>query len=95
MTEEQELGLKGKGAEIVRIEALDKLVEKYISLRDKRAELSRRESEAKAALIDGMHEHSEQLSRPDGSLVYSFDETTVSLIIGDEKLKIETSFNDN
>jgi hypothetical protein len=92
LTTEQnaELGLTGKGVEPVRIEEIDKLIEKYIKIRDERMKLTSRESEAKEKLVDAMHGYAEQLEQPDGDLVYRFNETIVSLIAGPEKLKIES-----
>jgi rare lipoprotein A (peptidoglycan hydrolase) len=85
-----ELGLTGKGVAPVRIEEIDKLVEKYIRRKEISAKADAAESEAKAELVDAMHEHADQLEQPDGDLIYRFNQTIVSLIAGAEKLKIES-----
>jgi hypothetical protein len=86
---ESELGLTGKGVEPVRIKEIDKLVEVYLRLKTMSADADRVASEAKDKLVDAMHEHAEKLEQPDGDLVYKFEGTTVSLIAGPEKLKVE------
>lgn len=86
---EAELGLTGKGVAPVRIAEIDDLVKEYVELRDKRARLASRESEAKQKVVDAMHGYADQLRQPDGALVYTFNETIVSLVAGSEKLTVE------
>lgn len=85
----QELELKGKGVERVRIDKLDKLADVYLKLKEEASKLSSRVSDARGKLIDSMHEHADKLEQPDGDLIYKRDGLIVSLIAGAEKLKVE------
>jgi hypothetical protein len=89
MAHNKELGLTGPGVAPVRIKQLDKLAREYIVERDKRLVLTPREVAAKQRLIEAMHSHAKELRLPDGTLVYHYDETLISLIPGKEKLKVE------
>lgn len=90
----EELGLTGKGVAPVQIEGLDKLVMKYVAKRDQKKRITKKlaeeEKEARAALMDAMHEHEKELVDPNtGDLIYRFDETVVSIVAGEEELLIE------
>lgn len=89
MIAEGELGLTGKGVAPVQIKEIDDLVDNYIAARDERIVSSANESEAKEKLIDAMHGYAKQLETSDGDLVYHSRGITVSLIAGNEKLKVE------
>jgi hypothetical protein len=87
-----ELGLKGKGVAPVKIKELDKLAGIYISNRDARIEALHLEIEAKQILLAALHKHADQITMPDGSLIYHFDESVITVTAGKEKLKVESVF---
>jgi hypothetical protein len=89
MPKSPELKLTGKGVAPIRIKELDRLAEAYVTERDKRMELTPKEVAAKTKLIDALHDHADKIRLPDGSLVYSYDETIIRLTPGKEKLKVE------
>ena len=86
----EELGLKGKGVAPIKIKELEKLAGIYVSNRDDRIEALRNEVEAKQALLASLHKHADKIALPDGSLVYHYDESVITVTAGKEKLKIES-----
>lgn len=90
-----ELPLKGKGVERVRIAEIDSLADAYVTERDKRLKLTPREVAAKTKLIDALRRHSNRLEQPDGSLLYSYDESIIRLTHGKDKLKVESLEHDD
>lgn len=90
MAKNEELGLKGKGVEPLRIAELDKLAEEYVKARDKRLVMTPKEVACKQMLIEALHEHQDEIGlQPDGRLVYRYDEMMITLAPGKEKLKVE------
>jgi|SRR5215475_8073545 len=87
--ENTELELRGKGVEPTRIPSLDKLVRQYVLEKEKVDEAAKHEEDAAEKLVDAMHEHAEQLRQPDGALIYKCGTTVVSLVTGNEKLKVK------
>lgn len=73
-------GMERKG-----IKEIEKLADEYVSFRDERMGVLKKEVEAKNKLIDAMHRH--------GQTVYEFEEDgapiTVELKTGDEKIKVK------
>jgi hypothetical protein len=95
MTKTPELELTGKGVAPIHIKELDQLVDAYITERDERIILTRREVEAKRGVLEAMHRHAEQLRTAEGTLAYRYDETLVLVIPGKEKLKVKTDGDDD
>jgi hypothetical protein len=88
----EELGLKGPGVERVAIKAVDRAVERYVSARDERMELTKKEVERKVELIAIMKEHKEKIGvDKDGSMIYRHDDLLVTLRHGKDELKVRTS----
>jgi hypothetical protein len=88
MAKQSELKIVGKGVERVALPQLDRLAEDYCKERDKRLKLTPKEVAAKGKLIDAMHAHADQIRRPDGTLVYRYDEKMITVTPGKEKLKV-------
>lgn len=85
----EELGLTGKGVAPLKIKELDKLADVYMTLRDARIEALREEIEAKGALLASLHKNEDKIKQPDGTLMYHFDESVITLSAGKEKLKVQ------
>jgi hypothetical protein len=94
MTKTPELELTGEGVAPIHIKELDEKVDAYIQERDQRIILTRREVEAKSAVLEVMHKHADQLRTSDGTLAYHYDETLVTVIPGKEKLKVKANGDD-
>jgi hypothetical protein len=88
----EELGLTGPGVERVAIKAVDRAVERYVSVRDERMELTKKEVEKKVELIALMREHKDKIGvDKDGAMVYRHDDLIVTLRHGKDDLKVRTS----
>jgi hypothetical protein len=87
--QQKEIEMEGAGVAPLKIEALDRLAEIYVDLRDKRISMLQREIAAKEELIGELHQHEESIKHPDGTLVYRYNETVIRLTPGKEKLKVE------
>lgn len=86
-----ELGLTGKGAERVIIKAVDAAVAKYVAARDERMELTRKEVEAKTALITALRSNKDKLGADaEGTIIYRHDDMLVTLKHGKDELKVKT-----
>jgi len=87
-----ELGLKGPGVERVTIKAVDRAVERYVSARDERMELTKQEVEKKIELIAILKEHKDKIGvDKEGSIIYRHDDLLVTLRHGKDELKVRTS----
>lgn len=91
MAKTKELNLTGKGVSPIRITSVDRLAENYIRERDKRLTQTPKEVAAKLKLIEALHSNREQIQQPDGTIVYRYDETVITLTPGKEKLKVESA----
>jgi hypothetical protein len=89
MTKQSEIPMEGAGVAPVRIAELDKLADDYVVHRDRRIVQLAKEIEAKRKLIDALHAHDDQIRTPSGTLVYRYDDSTITLTPGKEKLKVE------
>src|SRR5262245_45587623 len=89
MAKQSELNIKGKGVERTTIKQLDDLAEAYVRERDKRLKQTPKEVAAKSSLISAMHAHAKQITQPDGTLVYRYDERVITVTPGKEKLRVE------
>ena len=85
----EELELKGKGVEPVKIPAVEAAAEIYISARDNFVIYTRKLQETQEALRDAMHANEKALKRSDGALVYRFDDQVITVTKGKEKIKIK------
>lgn len=83
--------MTGKGIAPVKIPKIDKLARDYVEWRDQRISALEAEVEAKRKLIEALHFHEDQLKLPDGTIVYHYDDSLVTLESGKEKLKIKAS----
>jgi hypothetical protein len=82
-------GVDGPGVGAVRIQAVDEAACEYVKWRDKRMDLTKKEVDAKKALIAVMHENETQIGRaPDGGMVYIYEEVQVALTPTGEQLKV-------
>jgi len=86
---QNELKLTGKGVEPVRIPSVDKAISQYISDEDTASRAALKHGESEDKLIAAMHKNADQLRQPDGSLMYRGEDRIVSLIVGNEKLKVK------
>lgn len=92
----QELGLTGKGVERVSIKAVDAAVAKYVLQRDERMALTKKEVEAKAALIAALRANKDKLGADaEGTIIYRHDDLLVTLKHGKDELKVKTEGDDN
>lgn len=82
-----------KGTERPSIKALDEAATKYVTERDERMRLLQREIDAKATLIQRLHEHEDQLEENgDGALCYQFHDGTrqrMCVLGTEEKLSVK------
>jgi len=87
--------MTGPGVESARINEIDNLAGDYVIERDRRIVQLAKEIEAKRKLIEALHRNAAKISVPqsDGTvlLVYRYDETTITLAPGKEKLKVANS----
>lgn len=85
-------GLSGPGVAQTPLPEVDVLVDRYVAARDARMELTKKEVEAKAALIAALHANADAIGRdPEGVIVYRYDDLVVTLATGKEKLKVRTA----
>jgi hypothetical protein len=92
----EELGLTGKGAERVSIKAVDTAVVKYVKQRDERMELTKKEVEAKQALIKALRDNKDKLGTDaEGTIIYRHDDLLVTLKHGKDDLKVKTEDEEN
>jgi hypothetical protein len=85
----------GKGVTPVVIPLIDQLAEAYVKERDKRLKLTPREVAAKGKLIDALHANKDKLESPDGTITYRYDEMTITLTPGKEKLRVTPIDNED
>jgi len=85
-----EIPIEGKGVAPVKIPKIDKLARAYVEARDERIAALTTEIAAKGKLMEALHFHAEQITTPDGSLMYHFDDQVITVESGKEKLKITT-----
>jgi hypothetical protein len=84
-------GMTGPGVERISIPSVDKLVDRYVKARDIRMEHTKREVEAKTALIDELRENKDKIGTDrDGTIVYRHDDLIVTLKHGKDDLKVKT-----
>jgi len=89
-TKQRELpAMTGKGVAPLRIAELDRLAEAYCVERDKRLKQTPKEVAAKTKLSEAMHRHAKDMTQPDGTLLYRYDERRIILTNGKEKLRVE------
>lgn len=70
-------GITGEGVAPISNPEIDKLVDEYVDKRNDRMELTRRESEAKQALVAGLRAQIPEIA--DGLIVYRHENMTVTL----------------
>lgn len=87
--------IEGAGVAPVRIRAIDKLADEYITVRDQRVQLTPQEVSAKQALIGALHKHADKLGTdPSGAIVYRYDTIVITLEPGKEKLRVKNAEED-
>lgn len=90
------MGLTGKGVERVSIKAVDTAVAKYVKQRDERMALTKKEVEAKTALIKVLRENKDKLGADaEGTIIYRHDDLLVTLKHGKDDLKVRTEEGEN
>jgi hypothetical protein len=86
-----ELGLTGEGVAPVVVDAVDTLVEKYVQERNARMELTKREVDAKRALIASLRENVDKIGKQtDGTIIYRHGDLIITLRTGKDELKVRT-----
>jgi len=83
--------MEGTGVAPVKIPKVDKLARSYVEARDSRIDALNTEVDAKAKLVEALHFHKDQLTLPDGRIVYHYDESVITLEPGKEKLSVKAS----
>ena len=83
--------MEGPGIAPVKIPKIDKLARAYVEWRDQRMSALESEVEAKRKLIEALHFHADQITLPDGSLAYHYDESLITLEQGKDQLKVKAS----
>lgn len=83
-------GITGTGVSAVQILEIDNLAADYVKERDKRLKQTPREVSAKGKLSDAMHRHADELRQPDGTLVYRYDDSKITVEPGKEKLRVQS-----
>ncbi len=88
-------GIVGPGVAPVSIPKINKLCDIYVSKRDARMELLKKEVEAKENLINAIHDHIKEIGEDsNGEVVYRYEDTVVILKPGEEKLKVKSAVSD-
>jgi rare lipoprotein A (peptidoglycan hydrolase) len=83
-------GIEGPGVAAVKIAAIDKAAENYITERDKRMAISPKEKAAKTKLLNALHANKEKLGvDSDGVTFYRYEDQIISLSPGIEVLSIK------
>lgn len=83
-----ELPIKGKGAEAIKIPAIEKALDKYEPLKDRRCKAMVPEKAAKLELIAAIHKHADKLPKDEfGSIIYRYGDRVIYLE-SQEKLSI-------
>lgn len=77
-----DLPIEGEGVAPKKIPAVEKAASKYVGIRDERMALTKKEVDARAVLINAMHEAN--------VAIYRFDDLEVKLKAGEEKVKVRT-----
>lgn len=83
--------MTGPGIAPVKIPKVDKLARDYVAWRDQRISALEAEVEAKRKLIEALHFHADQITLPDGSMAYHYDDSLITLEPGKELLKVKAS----
>ena len=86
--------MEGPGVAPVKLPKVDKLARTYVEARDTRITALNEEIESKRKLIEALHFHADQIKTPDGTLMYHFDDSIITLEAGKEKLKVSASHVD-
>jgi hypothetical protein len=76
-------GVEGEGVAQKKIPAVTKAANKYVEIRDRRMELTEQEVDAKAVLLNAMHENN--------LTIYRFDDYVVTMKPGKENVKVKTA----
>ena len=76
-------GVEGEGVAQKKIPAVTKAANRYVEVRDARKALTDKEVDAKAVLLNAMHEH--------GLTIYRFDDYIVELKNGKENVKVKSA----
>jgi hypothetical protein len=83
--------MEGPGIAPVKIPKVDKLARQYVEWRDQRISALEAEVEAKRKLIEALHFHADQITLPDGTIAYHYDDSLITLEPGKEKLQVKSS----
>jgi hypothetical protein len=87
--------MAGPGIAPVKIPKVDKLARAYVEWRDQRISALEAEVDAKRKLIEALHFHKDQITLPDGTMAYHYDDSIITLEPGKEKLKVKSSHVDD
>lgn len=71
----EEMPFNGPGVAPVVIKEIDKAALKYVNVRDERMQLTTKECEARAKLIESVKAHADAIGKNDkGEIIYKFDD---------------------
>lgn len=76
-------GIEGEGVAQKKIPAVTKAANRYVEVRDQRMALTDKEVDAKAVLLNAMHEN--------GLTIYRFDDYIVQIKEGKENVKVKSA----
>ena len=76
-------GIEGEGVAQKKIPAVTKAANRYVEVRDQRMSLTEKEVDAKAVLLNAMHEN--------GLTIYRFDDYIVHIKAGKENVKVKST----
>ena len=82
MPKQEEMPIEGEGVSKPKIKAIDRAADKYVEIRDERMALTDKEIDAKAVLLNAMHEH--------GLTEYQYGDMKVVVKPGKENVKVKT-----
>lgn len=88
----EEMPFNGPGVAPVKIKAIDQAAIKYVNIRDERMQLTEKECELRATLIEVVHGHADAIGKNEkGEIVYKFDDLIVTLKPGKDKVKVRSA----
>lgn len=88
-------GMVGKGVERVSIPEINRAISRYVKARDERMELTRKEVDAKTALIEAMKENKAKLATDsEGVMIYKHDDLVCTLKHGKDEVKVKVEEDD-
>lgn len=90
MSNQSQLNIEGDGAVAIHIDEIEHAADAYIKVRDAFVTNTRKLQERQDDLRKAMHNHEDKLvQRADKTLVYQYDDLTITCTPGKEKVKIK------